>query len=44
MQDFIDSMKPEDKVIMFVGKKLTYVITSQYYSCSFLTNKYWIVS
>ncbi|KFR00511.1 putative ATP-dependent RNA helicase DDX43, partial [Opisthocomus hoazin] len=23
MQDFIDSMKPEDKVIMFVGKKLT---------------------
>lgn len=28
MQSFIDSMKPKDKVIIFVGKKLTYVITS----------------
>ncbi|NXH70709.1 DDX43 helicase, partial [Hydrobates tethys] len=31
MQCFVDSMKPKDKVIIFVGKKLTYVITSQYY-------------
>lgn len=35
MQYFIDSMKPKDKVIIFVGKKLTYVITSQHYISSF---------
>lgn len=35
MQYFIDSMKPKDKVIIFVGRKLTYVISFQYYICSF---------
>ncbi|NXY72833.1 DDX43 helicase, partial [Glareola pratincola] len=29
MQSFIDSMKPKDKVIIFVGKKLFFVIPSQ---------------
>uniref|UniRef100_A0A8B9TIV4 RNA helicase n=1 Tax=Anas platyrhynchos TaxID=8839 RepID=A0A8B9TIV4_ANAPL len=28
MKSFIDSMKPKDKVIIFVGKKVTYVIIS----------------
>lgn len=33
MHSFIKSMKPKDKVIIFVGKKLTYVITYQYHLC-----------
>lgn len=35
MQYFIDSMKPKDKVIIFVGRKIMYVIFSQYFICSF---------
>lgn len=35
MRYFIDSMKPKDKVIIFVGRKIMYVIFSQYFICSF---------